>query len=196
MLVFVPYMQYRGAPGLFGDTLLAIRPTTSTASLAPVLRDRLREINPRVPILRINSIDAEIDRSLIEERLLAMLAGVFGVTALLITCVGLYGVMSYMAARRINEIGIRLALGASRGAISIMMLRESLWILAVGVAIGLPAALGGGQYVSSLLHGIRPSNPGVMAGATIIMLVVGLVAVMGPVRRAAELDPVVALRSD
>src|SRR5262249_1596878 len=145
LLVFVPAAQQQGAPGFFGATVLAVRTASDAAALAPAVRARISRIDPRVPVRRIDSIDREIDPALATERLVALLAIAFGVAALVITCVGLYAVVSNMAVRRVHEFGIRLALGAKPSTISSLMLREAMWLVAAGLVVGLPAALAAGR---------------------------------------------------
>jgi putative ABC transport system permease protein len=133
---------------------------------------------------------------LLKERLLAMLSGFFGVLAAILATVGLYGVMAYMVARRTNEIGIRVALGAAPTQMLAMVLGEAGKLLCVGVAAGLVVALAVGRWAASLLFGLKPYDPAMMATACAGLAVVALLASAVPARRAANLQPMVALREE
>jgi macrolide transport system ATP-binding/permease protein len=120
----------------------------------------------------------------------------FAVLALLIACVGLYGTMSYSVARQVGEIGIRMALGAQRGAVVWMVLRRVLLLAAVGLAISVPAALSGTQFVKSFLFDTRPNDPGTLALAAVVLLSAAILAGYAPARRASRIDPMAALRQE
>ena len=120
----------------------------------------------------------------------------FGILALLIACVGLYGTMSYNVARQVGEIGIRMALGAQRGAVVSMVLRRVLVLVSVGLAISVPAALGASQLVKSFLFGTQPNDPGTLALAGIVLLSAAILAGYAPARRASRIDPLAALRHE
>lgn len=137
-----------------------------------------------------------VDRSLAEQKLLAKLAGFFGVLALLLASLGLYGVIAYSVARRASEIGIRMTLGARPSSIVNGVLRESLLLVTAGLAIGLPAALGCARLVSSQLFEVKPSDPWSIGGAALILIATALAASFVPARRAALLDPLIALREE
>ncbi len=123
-----------------------------------------------------------------------MISGFFGLLAVLLACLGLYGVMSYTAARRTNEIGIRLALGATRASMLGMVLRESLLLVLAGIAIGVPASLAAARLISGLLFGVSATDPATISMACMLMIVVAAMAALAPARRAARVDPMVALR--
>jgi len=130
------------------------------------------------------------------ERLFAALTVGFGVLALALACVGIYGVMAYSVANRTNEIGIRLALGAQPGQVRRMILGESTWLAAAGVIAGVGAALGLTRLVKTMLYGIQPWDPATMIGGVLILLAVALAASWIPARRAARVQPMVALRHE
>jgi len=143
-------------------------------------------------IPRIDTIEEQVDATLVEERLIAVLSGFFGVLAVLLASLGLYGVMAYRAARRTNEIGIRMALGATRGQVQGMVLRESLLLVIAGIAIGVPATLAAARLVSSLLFGVKAADPLTIAGGALLMIAVAALAGFLPARRAARVDPMIA----
>jgi putative ABC transport system permease protein len=135
-----------------------------------------------------------LDESLSRERLLATLSGFFGALAVLLSAIGLYGVMSYTVARRRNEIGIRMALGAGRGNLVWMVLRDVLAPVVAGIAVGVPAIVALAQLVRSLLYGVGPADPSTIAFTALLMCAVAAAAAYLPARRATKVDPTVALR--
>jgi ABC-type antimicrobial peptide transport system permease subunit len=137
-----------------------------------------------------------VSRSLLVERLVAQVSVAFGALALLIAAVGLYGVLAYGVARRRREIGVRIAVGASRSAVEWMFLRESFVLLAAGLAIGLPAAILLIRLVSSMLYGLGPQDPAAMASVVAVLAFATAAASFVPARRAASIDPIVALREE
>jgi ABC-type antimicrobial peptide transport system permease subunit len=139
-------------------------------------------------------LEDNLDRALLQQRFVATLGGFFGVVALLLAAVGIYGVMSQTVTRRTREIGIRMALGAEPGNVLWMMLRESLAMLGIGAAIGLPAALALTRYTESLLFGVKPQDPVTIAVAVLLLLVVTTLAGFLPAQRATRVQPMAALR--
>jgi len=128
--------------------------------------------------------------------MIASLAWLFGAVGLVLAAVGLYGVTAYGVEQRTSEIGVRMALGANRGAVIGMVLRGAFWQVGIGLGIGIPAAIGGGYLIASQLFGVRPWNPLLLAGATVLLGVAALVAAVIPAQRAASIDPMQALRSE
>ncbi|HXB69782.1 MAG TPA: FtsX-like permease family protein [Candidatus Acidoferrales bacterium] len=140
------------------------------------------------------TFERQIDQSLIQERLVATLSGFFGCLALLLAALGLYGVLAYAVGRRTSEIGIRMALGAGRGTVLWMVLRETVGLVLGGIAVGLPLTLAATRLVGKLLFGLTPADPFTTALATLTMLVTAAAAGYLPARRASIIDPMVALR--
>jgi ABC-type antimicrobial peptide transport system permease subunit len=138
----------------------------------------------------------EVDQSLIQERLVASLSGLFGVLALLLAGVGLYGLMSYAVNRRTGEIGIRMALGAARGQIASMILPETLQLVLIGLGIGIPTAIAAAQLIKSELYGLKSDNPITLLVAISIMASIAGLAAYLPARRASRVEPMVALRTE
>jgi ABC-type antimicrobial peptide transport system permease subunit len=136
----------------------------------------------------------QVEGRVAQERLFALAYSLFGGLALLLACIGLFGLMSYNVSRRTNEIGIRMALGAQRSGVVGMVLRESMIMVAVGVLLGLAGAVAAGRLVTSVLFGLSPTDGWTMAAAIALMAVVSLVAGYLPARRASRVDPMVALR--
>ena len=138
----------------------------------------------------------EIDRTISQEVTFANLCTGFAVLALLTACVGLYGTMSYSVAQQVGEIGIRMALGAQRGAVVWMVLRRVLLLAALGLAISLPAALSASRLVKSFLFDTQPNDPGTLALATVVLITAVILAGYAPARRASRIDPLAALRHE
>jgi predicted permease len=156
----------------------------------------VREADSRIPVTNVVTQAAEIDRTISREIMFAKLCTGFAVLALLMACVGLYGTMSYNVARQVGEIGIRMALGAQRGAVVWMVLRRVLLLAAVGLAISVPAALSASQLVKSFLFETQPNDPGTLALAGVVLLSAAILAGYVPARRASRIDPLAALRNE
>ena len=191
-MYYRPYRQMGGTPAV----RLALRTSGDPKQLAGDLVRAAQSIDRRMTLSNVVPFRAIVNRSLVIERLVAQVSAAFGLLALLIAAVGLYGVLAYGVARRRREIGLRIAVGARPGAIERMFLGESLTLLAAGVAIGLPLAILVTRFVSSMLFGLSPQDP-VSIGVGLTALTVATVAAAYlPARRAAAIDPVVALRED
>jgi ABC-type antimicrobial peptide transport system permease subunit len=158
------------------------------------LRGAVRELDSNLPILFLKTVDRQLDESLVTERLIATLSGLFGILATALAILGLYGVMAYMVTRRSREIGIRMALGAGTGSVVWLVMREVLVLVGVGIAVGLPAAIGLTRLVQAQLYGIEPTDRVSIAAATLLLAVVALLAGYLPARRASRYDPVRVLR--
>jgi predicted permease len=190
-MIYIPYRQ--DLSHLY-DMCVAVRTAGNIPGLTARIREELRSIDPRLPILSIDTIEQDVDKTLVQERLIAWVSGFFGAVAVLLACIGLYGVMSYVAARKTNEIGIRLALGATRFEVLRMGLRESMLLVAAGIAIGIPATIGATRLATSLLFGVSAADPMTIGLATLLLILVALFAGFLPARRASKVDPMVALR--
>src|SRR5438046_7423455 len=153
------------------------------------IRMILRNADPTLPVTYFRTLDEQVNRSLNTERMLAALSGSFGALALLLSLVGLYGVMSFVVTRRTREIGIRLALGATRGSAIWLVLRDALVIITVGTAIALPCVAALGRLVESQLFGLKPTDPLVIAAATLLLTSAALGAALIPAYRASTVNP-------
>jgi predicted permease len=156
----------------------------------------VREADSRIPVTNVVTQAAEIDRTISQEITFAKLCTGFAVLALLTACVGLYATMSYNVERQVGEIGIRMALGARRGAVVWMVLRRVLLLAGVGLAISVPAALGAFRLVKSFLFETQPNDPGTLALAGVVLLSAAILAGYAPARRASRIDPLAALRHE
>jgi len=160
------------------------------------VRQAIKQVNPNVPIDEVVTLSDHIGRSLVQQKLIARLASFFGLLALLLACIGLYGLMSYAVARRTNEIGIRMALGAPRGNVLWLVLREAMILVVIGLALGLGAALLTTKTAGALLFGLKPNDPLTIAFASSVLLAVAVFAGYLPARRASRVDPMTALREE
>ncbi len=171
-----------------------IRAAGDTAPVAEAAHKLIQEFNPNVPVNSIRTLDQLIERTIGSEILIAELSSFFAGLALLLASIGLYGIMSYMVSGRTREIGVRMALGAQRNSVLWMILQEAAKLVAVGVVIGVPAALMGSRLLTTMLFGLRPSDPTSMVMVIGVLLVIALFAGYIPSRRATKVDPMVALR--
>jgi predicted permease len=176
-----------------GAQFLIRSSTVSPAALAPSVKQAIGEVSPDIEIV-FRVFKDEVASSILRERLMATLSGSFGLLALVLACVGLYGVMSYGVAGRTNEIGIRMALGARGRDVLWLILREAALLVGVGVAVGLPAALAAARLAAGLLYGVTPADPVSVSLAVLLLFAVAALACYLPARRATKVDPMVALR--
>ena len=170
--------------------------TLDENSLAAQVRSTIQSVGRDIPITSIKKLNARITDSLVQERIVAMLSSFFGIVALLLSCIGLYGVMSYAVSRSTNEIGIRMALGAQRSNVLWMILRQTLALVAIGVVIGLPAAIAFTRLTTSLLYNLSPTDPATLSMVSLLLVCVGIFAGYLPARRATKVDPMIALRCE
>jgi predicted permease len=173
---------------------LQVRSVGDPAKVTGEVRAALAGIDPSLPILKIQTIEEQLDLLIDEQRFVSKLAGFFAVLALTLACIGLYGVMTYSVVRRTSELGVRMALGAPRGRLLWMVLRESLVVLSIGVALGIPLSLAASRAIKAGLYGVNPADPLTLISALLIMSAALLVGSYIPARRATKINPVVALR--
>lgn len=190
-IAFYPHSQ---APDVLGN--LVVRFSGPASSVVPQVRQTIQQINQNLPIDDVVSLSDHVGRSLVQQKLVARLASFFGLLALLLACVGLYGVMSYGVARRTNEIGIRMALGAQNRSVLWLVLREALVLVVIGLVVGVLASLVLTKTAASLLYELKPNDPLTIALATSLLLAVALLAGYLPARRAVRVDPMMALRDE
>jgi predicted permease len=161
-----------------------------------LMRNTLAAIDPNLSITDLRSFSEQVAGNFDQERLIARLSTLFGILALILACVGLYGVMSYFVARRTSEIGIRMALGATRNSVVSLVLRGALWQIFIGLALGIPASLYAGHLMKSLLYGVGTYDPMALAGAPLMLVLCAAAAAIVPARRAATIEPMQALRAE
>jgi ABC-type antimicrobial peptide transport system permease subunit len=160
------------------------------------VRQTVAEIDPAVPVLSLLTLEQQIDDQLKQERLFARLSTAFGLLALVLASVGLYSVRSYSVSRRTSEIGVRMALGATRGEIVTLVMRETAALTAVGIVLGLAVGYAVTGLIRSMLFGLEPHDPATFAGAAVVLAAVSAAAGYLPAQRASRVDPMVALRQN
>lgn len=173
---------------------LAVRAQAQPYQLAQSIQRAIRAVSSGILITETTTLRDQVDQSLLQERLISALSTAFGALALVLTCIGLYGVMSYAVAHRTREIGIRTALGAGRSSVLWLVLRHVLLMVALGLGVGIPMIWMGARYLESLLFGVKPLDPLTMGLAVMTLLLVAAIAGYLPARRASRVDPVEALR--
>jgi predicted permease len=189
---FLPYVQQKQVNRL----TYQVRTTLSTAALAPVLRSTVQSIDRDLPVTDLRTQREQINATLQIERALAALTSGFGLLALALACVGIYGIMAYSVAQRTNEIGIRLALGAQPEQVRRMILRESTCLTLTGIVAGVGGALACMRLVRSMLYGVTPNDPVTILAGMAVLIAVALAATWIPARRAARVQPMEALRHE
>jgi predicted lysophospholipase L1 biosynthesis ABC-type transport system permease subunit len=175
---------------------IVARTTGDPAALTSAMRRVVRDLDRDLPLAQVRTLDEVFDRSVSTPRVVALLLGAFGGLALLLSAIGVYGVTSYSVARRSNEIGIRVALGARVRDVIRLIVWQGMRPAAVGVVLGIMLAFAGTRVMEKFLYGVRPTDPISLVAAPIILLLIGLGANWLPARRAASVDPVSALRSE
>ena len=165
-------------------------------AILPALRNAVQSIDKDLPLRDIRTQTEQIEANISQQRLFATLTAGFGILALILACIGIYGIMAYNVARRTSEIGVRMALGARAQQVLFMILRECSWLAILGITSGLIAAIFLARFIGSMLYGLKPSDPVTLIASTLILLAVAIVAAYGPARRASRTDPMQALRHD
>jgi predicted permease len=190
--VYQPYLQQEHPSGLRIYVLTGM----DAASEESAVRDRIHRLDPKLVVDGMRTMEQQVNISVSNQRALATLAASFSVLALIMTAVGLYGVLAFAITQRTREIGVRMALGAQRSAVVAMVMREMVMTALIGVAVALPAAFGLSRLVVSQLYGVHPGDPLTLAGCVLATAVMVLLAAALPARRAASVDPMLALRSE
>src|SRR4051812_28023072 len=173
-----------------------VRTQSAAASAYSLVRNEVKRLDAGMPIYSLKTLESQLDETLLTDRLIALLSAGFGLLATLLASIGLYGVMAFAVARRKKELGIRLALGAQPGLVIWLVMKEVLVLLAIGLAIGVPAAFALGTYVSTQLYGIDSRDPAVATATVVLLAVVSAAAGLIPARRASRIDPILALRHE
>ena len=187
--VFVPHF---GA----GSAAIYVRTAVPSSSAYSVLRNEVRQLDAAMPVYDLKTLESQLDETLLTDRLIALLSAGFGLLATVLASIGLYGVMAFVVARRGKELGIRLALGAQPGLVIWLVMKEVLLLLAIGLAVGIPAAMALGRYVATQLYGIEPHDPWIAGWTMLLLSAVSAAAGLIPARRASRIDPILALRHE
>ena len=186
--MYVPYRQAR-----LSNAVFELRTAAAPAGTMGSVREAARQIDPNLPLTDVSTQIEQVEKRFQAEKLFAQAYTLFGGLALLLASIGLFGLMSYNVSRRTNEIGIRMALGAQRGDVLGLVMRESMLLVVVGVGIGIAIAVAAGRLVTTLLFGLPPRDPATMIGAVVVMALVSALAGYLPARRASKVDPMIAL---
>jgi len=187
--VYVPYQQF---PALWLD--VAVRTSGDPLRLAPAVTAAIRSVDAAQPVTDMLPMEKLIHNRAIGLNYMAVLMGIFGVLALVLSAIGVYGVMAHLVNEQTHEIGIRLALGAARENVLVMVFRKGMWTILAGLAVGMPAAYGCARLMASLVFGVTPSDPVTFVSIPLSLIAVALLAIYIPARRAMSIDPIVALR--
>ena len=171
-----------------------LRTTSASSAAFAAVRNEVGKLDASMPVYEMKTLQAQLDETLLRDRLIALLSAGFGCLATLLASIGLYGVMAFVVARRRKELGIRLALGAAPGGVIWMVMKEVLILMTIGLVAGVPAAIGLGRFVSSQLYGIQPNDPAIAVATMALLGVVSAAAGLIPARRASRIDPILALR--
>jgi predicted permease len=185
--VFVPHGGKNAAA-------IYVRTRAASGAIYEPIRQIVRSIDGAMPIFEMKTVEGQLDERLLTDRLVAMLSASFGALATLLASIGLYGVMAFVVVRRRKELGIRIALGAQPMGVLWIVMREVLALLAIGLAVGVPAAMALGRYVGATLYGIQPHDPAIAIAAIALLTIVSAIAGLIPARRASRIDPVQAMR--
>jgi predicted permease len=181
-------------PQSAGGASFELRTAADPEAILPTIREVVAQVSTNLPLFDVKTESQQIDRLLFQERLVARLAGFFGLLALVLACVGLYGLLSYEVSRRTREIGIRLALGAQRERVLKLVLGQGFALAIAGAALGIGVAMGVMRYLASMLYDVHANDPITMIGVAVLLTLVAVVACYIPARRAMRVDPIVALR--
>jgi ABC-type antimicrobial peptide transport system permease subunit len=192
MQYYIPFGQEQG----FGGTTLLLRPRGEPLSMIPAARRAFQELDPSITYVEAGTLQESVDPQIRPWRLGASVFGLMGVLALVVAAIGLYSVLSYLVAQRTHELGVRIALGARERDIVALVVRSSLGMAVLGVAIGLALALAAGRFIAPLLFETSPSDSSVLGGVALAMLGVALMASLIPALRAKGVNPMEALRAD
>jgi macrolide transport system ATP-binding/permease protein len=190
------YVPFFNPPGFYRPTsaTFVVRTFANPSGVSSSIRAAVKEVAANLPPVTTETVEGRLADTLATDRMITEISGAFGAVAIMLVCVGLYGIMVYAVSSRTNEIGIRVALGARRGSVLWMILRESLLLVLAGVVTGVPAVFATGKWISSLLFGVKAADPLAIALAALLMFLAGIVVCYVPARRAMRVDPMVALR--
>ena len=190
----IDYLPYTQRDWGFGD--FEVRYSGDFAAVSNEVQQAIHAIDRKLPISHITTLEEQVARSFTNQTIIAELSAFFALVAVFLSCIGLYGLMSYLVSRRTGEIGIRMALGANRSEVGWRVMREIGLLVFAGIVVGLPVAIFGTRLVQNMLYGLRGTNPFCLTTAVVLLLFAGMTAGYLPARRASLVDPVVALRDE
>jgi predicted permease len=194
------YMTFLQTSTGRGQMVLHVRTTGIPGEVIQRIREQVASVDPTMPMFDVHTLEEEMGAALVQQRLIALLSSLFGGLALLLACVGLYGLLAFAMVQRTGEMGVRMALGARRADVVWLVVREAWLLVAAGIAVGVPAALGAARVASSqiagMVFGLKATDPLTIAAAACCLFVVATLAAYLPARRASRVDPMVALRAE
>jgi ABC-type antimicrobial peptide transport system permease subunit len=197
LIVYVPYWDgpyWQG--GVWGNATYVMKTSRDPAAMVNALRSAMRELDRELPLSDVLTMREVLSESVSSRRFQTLLVSVFAIAALLLACLGTYGVISYSVARRTSEMGIRIALGAQPSQVSMLVLRQGIRPVLGGLVAGVLGALAAGQLISSFLFGTEPRDPAAISAVAALLLLVAAAACWAPARRASRIDPMTALRDE
>jgi predicted permease len=190
------YVLYRQQKDAHNGMTFEVRTRGDPQGVVSAIRGAVRSVDKDLPLIDVRTQEEQIDATLAPERIFAAVTTGFGILALVLASIGIYGVMAYTVARRVNEIGVRMALGAQAHEILLMVLSETSWLALTGICAGLGAALLLTRFLRSMLFDLKPTDPSTLASAALLLFSIGMLAGWGPARRASNIQPVEALRHE
>jgi ABC-type antimicrobial peptide transport system permease subunit len=193
-VAYLDYLPYTQREWSFGD--FEVRYAGDFSTISTEVQQAIHAVDRRLPITHIMTLDVQVAHSFTNQTIIAELSAFFGLMAVFLSCIGLYGLMSYLVGRRTGEIGIRMALGANRSEVAWQVLREIGLLVFAGIVVGLPLTMSGIRLVRNMLYGLSGTDPLSLMAATGLLLFAGMAAGYLPARRASRVDPVVALRDE
>jgi ABC-type antimicrobial peptide transport system permease subunit len=188
-LIYLPTKQTQSS-----GFVLIVRTTLPTKQAMAQIQQTVRSVDPKSPILEIQAMQEMIDNGITPERMLTFLANLFSVLVTLLCCIGIYGLIAYAVSRRTREIGVRFAIGAQKGDVAKLFLRDTVVLIGAGLLLGIPLALASARILKSLLFGVEATDASVLTLTVAIFLLAGLLASLLPVRKATGIEPMEALR--
>jgi predicted permease len=195
-IFYLSYFQWPHETRLFAEQRILLRTVGEPSNTIAAIQRTVRELDPQLQVQDQQTMNAVVDEALTQERFIAQLGGFFSLCALLLACLGLYGVMSYATARRTQEIGIRIALGAQGADVLRLFIKQGMTLVLLGMALGLLGASALTRLMKSLLFGVSVYDPPTFVGVSLLLLLIALLACWVPARRATKVDPMIALRSE
>jgi predicted permease len=189
-----PAIYYSYRQGGYGRMTFRIRTKVNPDSVIPAVRQAVQQVDSHLPLSNVRTLAEQVDQTLAKEKMFAGLSTLFGVLALVLTCVGFYGILAYGVARRTNEIGIRMALGAKRFDVLRLVMSEGLFLVLIGSAVGVCGALASTGYIASILFNLEPNDGLTITLAVLLMVGIAVAAAFLPARKASRIDPLVAVR--
>jgi ABC-type antimicrobial peptide transport system permease subunit len=191
------YVLYNQKPWPSMLTMQAVLRTKSDpAAMTAIVRETVHSVNSGLPVEKLTTLSTLVDNAMTQPRFSMLVLGSFGALAIVLACIGMYGVVSYSAAQRTREIGIRMALGAERRTVFAMVVGQGARLAGLGIAIGLAAALGVTRAMTRFLYGVHPTDPQTFAAVSLLLVAVALLACYLPAWRATRVDPMIALRHE